>query len=107
MALVNTGQQNYKILKGHFTDDDSLSGQQMPNIQNISLSAIVPNSATITFNPNTSPTPTGGADGDVWYNGGTDDLYKNVAGTWSPLNDRVTNVWYHPSIENLTDCPLP
>lgn len=107
MALVNTGEQGYKILQGYFVDDNSLNGQKMPNIQLISMQAVVPASANITFNLSTSPPPTGGMNGDIWYNAPSGDLYKKVGGVWSELNDKVINVWYQPPVQNLTACPLP
>lgn len=107
MALENNGQENYKILQGYFTDDNSLNGQIMPNIELISLQAIIPSTSTINFFTNSSPAPSGGANGDVWYNAPSGDLYKKVGGIWSALTDKAINVWYQPSVENLTDCPLP
>lgn len=106
MALVNTGQQAYKILDGYYVDDSTLNGQKMPNIQLISMSAVVPASANITFNTNSSPPPTGGVNGDVWYNAPSGNLYKKVNGIWSELTDKVINVWYQPPVQNLTDCPV-
>lgn len=106
MALVNTGQQGWTILEGYYTDDNSLDGLIMPNIAMISGDAIVPNSSTITFNTDTDVTPTGGSDGDIWYNQPSDQLYKNVSGVWSLLTNRVANTYYQAPITNLTDCPI-
>lgn len=107
MALVNTGMEGWKVLKGIFLDDQSSIHMIMPNIGMISPSAIVPDTATITFNTSADITPTGGADGDVWYNQPSDNLYTKIAGTWTLLTDRVINNYYQGPVENLTDCPLP
>jgi hypothetical protein len=104
---VNTGQEIVKILDQIYLDNSALTGMKMPNLQMIAPEAIVPSSATITYNPNTSPTPSGGSNGDIWYNAPVDNLYKNISGTWTLLTDRVTNQYYAPSVQNLTDCPVP
>lgn len=103
---TNTGYQSGKILEGFFTDDESLTGFIMPNITFISNEAIVPDTATITFNTNSDPSPSGGADGDVWYNLPSDILYKKVGGIWSLITDRVPNSYYQAPVQNLTDCPI-
>jgi hypothetical protein len=102
----NNGQQSWKVLDQYYTDNNALTGTIMPNIMNISPEAIVPNTATITFNPNTNPTPSGGSDGDVWYNGLGDYLYKKISGVWTPLFDRVLNSFFAPSILNTGSCPI-
>lgn len=107
MAYENTGQENVKIIQERYIDDNSLTGNQMPNIQQISPEAIVPNSDTITYNYPTDVAPTGGSNGDIWYNPVADNIYKKVGGVWSLLIDRVTNANYVPSVQNLTDCNLP
>jgi hypothetical protein len=107
MAFQNTGEQGWKVLQQYYLDDMSLTGLIMPNVVNISPQAIVPNTATITYNYPTDVAPTGGANGDIWYNSVADNLYKKIGGLWTLLVDRVTNDAYEPPIENLTDCPLP
>lgn len=102
----NDGQQGWTVLQQFYTDDNSLTGLIMPNIVNISPEAIVPNTATITYNANSSPTPTGGSNGDIWYNA-NDNLYRNYSGTWKLLTDRFTNIYYIPTVQNLTACPIP
>jgi hypothetical protein len=103
----NNGQESWKILNQIYQVDNSLAGFNMPNIYMISPDAIVPNTATITFNPTTNTAPSGGVNGDIWYNLKADNLYKNVSGVWSILTNRVINSNYAPSIQNLTDCPIP
>lgn len=102
----NDGNQGWTILEGFYLDDNSLTGFIMPNIPMISPEAIVPSSATITYNF-TNVTPTGGSNGDIWYNQPADALYKNVSGSWFLLTDRVVNANYAPVIYNITACPLP
>lgn len=106
MALVNDGYEGWKILKEKYLDDGSFTGNIMPNIQQISPQAIVPNTATITYNYPTDVVPTGGANGDIWYNPVADDLFKKASGVWSLLTDRVDNANYNPPVENLSDCPI-
>jgi hypothetical protein len=107
MAYQNTGYQGWKILEQIYGDDNSLTGFIMPNIAQISPQAIVPNTATITYNYPTDVAPTGGSNGDIWYNPVADDLYKKIATVWTLLTDRVTNDSYVAPVINLTDCPLP
>lgn len=104
--MANTGQQGYKILEGYYTDNGADTGFIMPNIQMISPQAIVPSTAIITYNELTDVVPTGGSNGDIWYNQPSDLLYKKASGIWSTLNDRVPNAYYQAPIENLTDCPI-
>ncbi len=106
-SAVNNGQQGWKVLKEQNVSTLAYTGRIMPNIQNISPDAIVPNAATITFNPTTDVAPSGGSDGDIWYNGLSDTLYKKVSGSWILLVDKVINTNYVATIENLTDCPIP
>jgi len=106
MALINTGNKAYTILEGYYTDDNSLQGTIMPNIINISPQAIVPDGTTITFNKLTAPSPSFGADGDIWYNQPPDMLYKKANGVWSLLTDKAINVRYQAPVQNLTDCPI-
>lgn len=108
MALTNSGQQGWTTLEGYFTDGNTptLTGQIMPNIMMISPQAIVPSSHTITYNQTTNVTPTGGTDGDIWYNEPANILYKNILATWTILDDRVLNQYYQAPITNLTDCPI-
>lgn len=105
--MANTGQQGYKILEGFYVDDSSLDGLIMPNIANISPDAIVPSTATITFNDTSSPLPTGGSNGDIWYNALTDVLYKKITGSWLILTNRVPNSYYIPPTLNTGACPIP
>lgn len=107
MATQNTGQENGKILRERDIVTGNLTGRIMPNIQNISPQAIVPNTATITYNYPTDVTPTGGSSGDIWYNPVADNLFKNVSGFWGLLTDRIVNVAYIPPVENTTDCQVP
>ena len=106
MIVVNTGYQDWKVLEQIYGDDNSLTGFIMPNIAQISPQAIVLSSFTITYNYPTDVAPTGGSNGDVWYNPVADNLYKNIAGTWTLLLDRVTNDAYVPPVINTTDCPV-
>jgi len=104
---ANDGQEGWKVLDEQNVGTAVLTGRIMPNVQNISPDAIVPNTATITYNPNSDITPSGGSDGDVWYNGLSDTLYKRVSGTWVLLTNRVVNTNYVPTVENLGSCPIP
>lgn len=106
MATINTGYQGWKVLEGYYTDNLALSGMIMPNIKMISPEAIVPDGTTITYNQVTDVTPTGGTNGDIWYNEPSDTLYRNVSGSWYLLTDRVINSYYQAPIQNLTACPL-
>jgi hypothetical protein len=107
MALQNTGYQGYKILKEQYTDDNTYTGKQMPNVAQVSPQAIVGASAVITFNTNANVVPSGGSAGDIWYNLPEDKLYKNIAGTWTILTDRVNNDSYVAPVYNTDACPLP
>lgn len=107
MAFQNTGQQNYYILEGIFLDNNTLDGYKKPNLQLNSPQAVVLEARTITYKYPTDVAPTGGANGDIWYNSVADVLYKKISGTWTVLTDRVTDPDYHAPITNLTDCPLP
>lgn len=103
----NNGQEGWKILEQYYTDNNALTGLIMPNVPNISPEAIVPSTATITYNQETNVSPTGGTNGDVWYNGPANQLYIKAFSVWTPLYDTAINTNYAPSITNLTDCPLP
>jgi len=103
----NNGQYGWKILDEKNVGTGVLTGRIMPNVQNISPDAIVPNTATITYNPNTDATPSGGSNGDIWYNGLSDTLYKKIAGNWALLVDKVVNTNYIPTITDATSCPIP
>lgn len=104
--MVNTGYKGWKILEGKYLDDSSLAETIMPNVAQISPQAIVPDTATITFNANTDVAPTGGVDGDIWYNLPADALYKKLVGVWTLLTDRVTNIYYIAPVYNTSDCSL-
>lgn len=104
---ANNGQQGWKVLKEEDVNTGVFTGRIMPNIQNISPDALIPNTSAITYNPNTDVTPTGGSNGDIWYNGLSDTLYKLIGGTWALLVDKVVNANYIPLILNTTDCPIP
>jgi hypothetical protein len=106
MAYVNTGYQGWKILQEIYLDDQSLTGNIMPNIPQISQQAIVPSTATITYNYPSDVAPTGGANGDVWYNPVANQLFKKIAGSWTMLLDRVTNDAYIAPVINETSCPV-
>lgn len=106
MATQNTGNQGWKILLEKNPDTGVLTGRKMPNLANISPQSVVESSATITYNYPSDVAPTGGADGDIWYNPQANNLYKKISGVWTILNDRVTNDFYTPPIVNTTDCPI-
>lgn len=103
---ANNGQQGWEVLKEENSNNGVFTGRIMPNVQNISPSAIIPNTSSITFNPNSDVTPTGGSDGDIWYNGLSDTLYKHLSGAWVLLVDKVVNTNYVATVQNLTDCPI-
>jgi len=67
----------------------------------------VPNTATIIFHANVDGSPSGGANGDIWYNGLSDTLYKKISGTWALLPDKVVNTNFVPTILNTGACPIP
>lgn len=106
MPLVNNGYLAYSILEGIYLDDASLDGMIMPNIQMISPEAIVPDGTPITFNIYSNIYPTGGSNGNIWYNLPEDGLYINILGVWTLLTDRVLNTWYIPPIFNTGTCPI-
>lgn len=103
----NSGYQNFYLLEGYYLDNAALTGKIMPNIQRISPQAIVPDGTTITYNQVTDVAPTGGSNGDIWYNEPADVLYKKIGGTWTPLNDRSANNYYVAQVVNTGDCPIP
>lgn len=103
----NTGQQGWTILNQISQITGSLTGFNMPNIPFISPEAIIPNTSAITYNANTSPTPSGGSNGDLWYNFPVDNLYKKIGGVWTILNDRLANAFYVQPIQNTGACPVP
>jgi hypothetical protein len=107
MALVFNGYQSWYILEGIYLDNSQLSGLIMPNIQMISPRAIVPNGTTILYYTNSTPAPSGGIDGDIWYTQPNDSLYKKIAGVWTLLTDRVLNTYYIAPVYNITSCPIP
>lgn len=102
----NDGTQGYTTLEGYNPATGAINGTIMPNIQNISPEAIVPDTATIFYHQINSP-PTGGIAGDIWYNEDFDQLYKNIAGVWTFLTDRSANNFYVAPITNVIACPLP
>ena len=104
---ANTGNQYWSTLEGYNVSDGSLNGLIMPNVAKIDPLAIVPDGTTITYNQNSNVTPTGGADGDIWYNEPADNLYKRISGTWTLLTSRVTNAYYIIPVINTGSCPLP
>ena len=103
----NDGQQGWKILDEKNATTGVLTGRIMPNVQNISPDAIVPNTATITYNPNSIVSPSGGGNGDIWFNGPNDTLYKKILGAWALLTNKVVNTNYIPTITNTGACPIP
>lgn len=107
MASGNTGYEQYKILEGYYTSDSSLSGTITFNLQYYSPSAIVPDGTSATYNYPDDVAPTGGSDGDIWYNPNEDKIYKNISGTWTVLTDRILNPYYVAPSQDLTNCPLP
>ena len=104
---INNGQQGWKVLDEKNANTGVLTGRIMPNVQNISPQAIVPNSAIITYHPNTDIAPSGGADGDIWYNGLSDTLYKRISGAWALLVNKVVNTNFVPTILNTGACVIP
>ena len=104
---ANTGNQYWTTLEGYNVSDGSLNGLIMPNVAKIDPLAIVPDGTTITYNQNSNVSPTGGADGDIWYNEPADNLYKRISGTWTLLTNRITNAYYIIPVENTGSCPLP
>lgn len=102
----NTGYQGYKILDGYNLSNGVYNHTVMPNIRNISPQAIISDFFDITYNV-TTVAPSGGIDGDVWYNEDVDLLYKKIAGVWTLLTDRSTNGYYVAPIVNTTDCVVP
>lgn len=107
MATQNTGQQGYFVLEQIFLDDASDAGLRKPNLAVNSPQATVPSTAAITYNYPTDVAPTGGANGDIWYNPGADQLFKKISGSWTLLTDRVSDADYIPPVTNLISCPLP
>lgn len=104
--MANTGFKGWKVLLRQYNDDNTNVGDKMPNVAMISPEAIVPLSATVTYNDHSNPAPTGGSDGDIWYNLPLDVLYKKQSGAWTALLDRVPNAYYIAPVINLTDCPV-
>lgn len=104
---LNNGQQGWKVLDEKNIATGVLTGRIMPNVQNISPDAIVPNTAVITFYPNSDVSPSGGSNGDIWYNGLSDTLYKKTGGAWVLLVNKVINANYVTTITNTTDCSIP
>lgn len=107
MATQNTGLQGWFILEGVNLDNSVLTGFKKPNLQLNSPQALVAEAATITYNYPDDVVPTGGANGDIWYNPVADQLFKKLVGTWTLLNDRVTDSDYVAPVVNHSDCPLP
>lgn len=105
--FINDGNESFYILEGYTPGTGVLDGTIMPNIKMISPDAIVPDGTAITYNETVDVAPSGGANGDIWYNEPSDILYKKIAGAWTILTNRVVNQWYQAPVENLTDCPLP
>lgn len=103
----NTGQQQTPVIVQVYLDNQTGTGLKMPNIQNISPEAIVPLSAVITYQTGSPVAPSGGSDGDIWYNQGDDTLYKRISGTWTLLTDKVINTNFIASVQNLISCPVP
>lgn len=102
----NTGYQGYMKLDGYNLSNGVYNHTYMPNIKNISPQAIIPDSSDITYNI-VAVAPSGGSNGDIWYNEDVDLLYKKIGGTWTLLTDRSTNTYYVAPVVNLTDCPIP
>jgi len=102
----NTGLQGWKVLEGIYLDDMSLDGFKRPNIAQVSAQDLVPEAATITYNYPTDVAPSGGSNGDIWYNPVADNEYKKIAGVWTLLTDRVTNDQYVAPVVNTDACPI-
>lgn len=95
MPYGNIGYQNWKIIEQYYADDATPTGQIMPNIAMISPDAIISGAINfITYNYPTDVMPTGGVDGDIWYNPVSDNLYKRLLGVWTILTNRVNNNFY-------------
>lgn len=107
MATQNTGFQGYFILKEINLSNGADTGYKKPNLQSNSPQALVLNAATITYNYPTDVAPSGGANGDIWYNPVADHLYKKISGTWTLLTDRVTDPDYVSPTDNEVSCPIP
>lgn len=102
----NDGTQGYTELEGYNPDTGAYNHTIMPNIQNITPQAIIPDSNTITYHQ-TGVSPSGGSNGDIWYNEDFDQLYKKIAGVWTLLFGRSANDFYVAPVTNTTACPLP
>jgi len=103
---VNNGYQGYTKLDGYNTSTGVYNHTYMPNIKSISPQAIIPDSNIITYNFVTVA-PSGGSNGDVWYNEDVDLLYKKIAGVWTLLTDRSSNDYYVAPVVNTGACPIP
>lgn len=106
VGLQNDGTQGYKILEGYNPSNGVYNNTLMPNIINISPQAIVPDTATITY-LQVGIAPSGGVNGDIWYDEDVDQLYKNIAGVWTMLTDRSANNFYVAPVTNTIACPVP
>lgn len=106
-SYENDGNESVTTLEGFYLEDGTLTGFIMPNVQFITAACIVPDGATITFNQDASPAPSGGADNDIIYNVLVNDLYVKIAGVWTLQTGRLLNTFFQSPIPNLTDCPLP
>lgn len=107
MAYQNTGNEGWKVILEKNPVTMALTGRKMPNLPQISPQAIVLSGAAITYNYPTDVAPTGGANGDIWYNPVADNLYKKISGAWTLLTDRVTNDYYIAPVLNTGACALP
>ena len=107
MATQNTGNEGWFILEGINLYTNTLTGFKKPNLASNSPDALVPEAATITYNYPDDVVPTGGANGDIWYNPVADQLFKKISGTWTLLTNRISDSDYVAPVVNLTDCPLP
>lgn len=105
MATANTGFKGWEVLEEYSISDETPTGNVMPNVYKISPQAIVPDTATLTYNQLTDVAPGAGADGDIWYNEPADELFKKIVGVWTILTDRVINTNYVGPVVS-TDCPV-
>jgi len=101
-----TGKQGWTLLEGYNIATTALSGLITFNLPKISPQAFVPDGSGMTYNF-VNVAPSGGSNNDLWYNTPADTLYKKIAGVWTLLTDRVTNIFYATPIDNTGSCPIP
>lgn len=105
---ANTGYKGYKVLEEYYPSDSTPTGRIKPNLTNNSPQDFIDGTVnSITYNYPTDVAPTGGIDGDIWYNPVADEEYKKISGVWTLLTDRVTNPDYVAPVIDHDVCPLP